>query len=102
MLARVSELYPTIPLNFHRRPEPEMRERAAAWYTTEERETYGHRMSDEWRAALAPLGTDADKAYLDVVPVIIAMFRVDYDVSADGRAVRITTCRRAAGSRWGC
>jgi iodotyrosine deiodinase len=41
-------------------------------------------MSDEWRAALAPLGTDADKPYLDLVPVIIVLFRVDYDLREDG------------------
>ena len=50
----------------------------------EERETYDHRMSDEWRAALAPLGTDADKPYLDYVPAIIVVFRVDYDLAPDG------------------
>ncbi len=51
----------------------------------EERETYETRMSDEWRAALAPLGTDADKAYLETVPALIAMFRVDYDLDDDGQ-----------------
>ncbi|MFV8751035.1 nitroreductase family protein [Nannocystaceae bacterium ST9] len=50
----------------------------------EERETYEHRMSDEWRAALAPIGTDADKPFLDVCPALIAMFRCDYELLADG------------------
>jgi iodotyrosine deiodinase len=41
-------------------------------------------MSDEWRAALAPLGTDAHKPFLEIVPAIIVMFRIDYDLEPDG------------------
>jgi len=52
----------------------EIREAAEA----EERETYEHRMSEEWRAALAPIGTDADKPFLDICPALIVMFRCDY------------------------
>lgn len=50
----------------------------------EERETYEHRMSDEWRAALAPIGTDANKPFLDVCPALIVMFRQDYELLPDG------------------
>lgn len=50
----------------------------------EERETYEHRMSDEWRAALAPIGTDAHKPFLDVCPALIVMFRQDYELLPDG------------------
>ncbi|MEZ5114946.1 MAG: hypothetical protein R2737_01650 [Candidatus Nanopelagicales bacterium] len=31
-------------------------------------------MPEEWRRALAPLGTSADKSYLDVVPWVVAVF----------------------------
>ncbi len=50
----------------------------------EERETYDHRMSDEWRAALAPIGTTADKPFLELAPALIVMFRCDYELLADG------------------
>ncbi len=50
----------------------------------EERETYGHRMSDEWRAALAPLGTDACKPFLETAPALIVMFRQDFELQTDG------------------
>lgn len=40
----------------------------------EEREFYAHRAPDEWRAALAPLGTDADKPFLETAPWLIAVF----------------------------
>lgn len=40
----------------------------------EEKESYERRMSDEWREALAPLGTDWHKPYLEVVPWIVILF----------------------------
>ena len=50
----------------------------------EERETYHHRMSDEWRAALAPLGTDWRKPFLETAPALIVLFSQDYGLRADG------------------
>lgn len=40
----------------------------------EERAFYAGKAGQEWLAALAPLGTDADKAYLDVAPWHIVVF----------------------------
>ena len=40
----------------------------------EEREFYGRRASQEWLRALAPLGTDAEKPFLDVAPALVAIF----------------------------
>lgn len=50
----------------------------------EERETYDHRMSDEWRAALAPLGTDWEKPFLELAPALIVVFRQDWGPIPDG------------------
>jgi nitroreductase len=38
----------------------------------------------EWLAALAPLGTDAHKPYLETAPYLIAVFAQRYGVSPDG------------------
>jgi nitroreductase len=38
----------------------------------------------EWLSALAPLGTDAQKPYLEVAPYLIAVFAERYGVGADG------------------
>lgn len=46
--------------------------RAAA--EAEEHAFYDGRASDEWLAALAPLGTDAQKPYLETAPWLIAIF----------------------------
>ena len=40
----------------------------------EERELYEHRASDEWLQALSPLGTDENKPFLEIAPVLIAIF----------------------------
>lgn len=53
---------------------------------TEERESYERRMPDDWLAALAPLGTDWHKEFLETVPWLIVVFRQDYGIAraADG------------------
>lgn len=48
-----------------------------------EREFYAH-APDEWLAALAPLGTDAHKPYLETAPYLIAIFAQRYGLSPDG------------------
>ena len=40
----------------------------------EEKEFYDKRASDEWLEALAPLGTDASKPFLETAPWLIAVF----------------------------
>ncbi|MBL8568460.1 MAG: nitroreductase family protein [Phreatobacter sp.] len=50
----------------------------------EEKEFYAGKAGEEWLAALAPLGTDADKPFLDTAPWLIAVFGARRSVSADG------------------
>lgn len=80
------------PSGAHKQPwhfvlvtDPEVKRRIRQAAEAEERETYERRMSDEWREALRPLGTDAHKPFLETVPAIIVMFRRDYDEGPDGR-----------------
>ena len=47
----------------------------------EERAFYEHRAPDEWLEALAPLGTDWHKPFLEVAPYLIAVFREDYGLA---------------------
>ena len=42
----------------------------------EEREFYEKRAPSEWLEALAPLGTDANKEFLETAPWLIAVFRL--------------------------
>jgi nitroreductase len=48
-----------------------------------EREFYAT-APQEWLDALAPLGTDASKPYLEAAPALIAVFAERYGVNADG------------------
>jgi nitroreductase len=60
--------------------------RAAA--EEEEREFYAHRAPPEWLEALAPLGTDWRKPFLEIAPWLIAIFVKSHDTTADGRIVK--------------
>jgi len=51
----------------------------------EERELYEHRASDEWLQALAPLGTDASKPFLDTAPALIAVFLKKFTIDETGK-----------------
>jgi nitroreductase len=46
----------------------------------EERDNYERRFPEEWLEALAPLGTDWHKEFLEVAPYLIVVFRIDYDL----------------------
>ena len=45
----------------------------------EEVETYAHRMSEQWKKDLAPLGTDTNKPFLEDAPWIIVVFKRAYE-----------------------
>ena len=51
----------------------------------EERALYEHRASDEWLDALAPLGTDANKPFLETAPWLIAIFSQKFTLDEEGR-----------------
>lgn len=53
----------------------------------EERENYSWRMPEPWLHALAPLGTDWRKEFLEIAPVLIAVFRSDYRGSGSERVL---------------
>jgi nitroreductase len=50
----------------------------------EEAAFYGGRAPDAWLEALAPLGTDAEKPFLETAPVLIAIFAERYGVDERG------------------
>ena len=54
----------------------------------EEREFYTHRASPEWLEALAPLGTDENKPFLETAPYLIAVFLQKFGTLPDGRKVK--------------
>ncbi|MGH9914191.1 MAG: nitroreductase family protein, partial [Pyrinomonadaceae bacterium] len=54
----------------------------------EEHEFYHGRAPQEWLDALAPLGTDEHKPYLETAPYLIVVFAESYGLLPDGRRVK--------------
>jgi nitroreductase len=54
----------------------------------EEKEFYEHRAPKQWLDALAPLGTDADKPFLETAPYLIAIFAERYAIAPDGSQIK--------------
>jgi iodotyrosine deiodinase len=63
-------------------PDHKRRIREAA--EIEERSFYSGRAPQEWLDALAPLGTDPHKPFLEEAPVLIAIFAQKYGLHPDG------------------
>jgi len=49
---------------------------------------HGGRAPEEWLDALAPLGTNASKPFLETAPVLIAIFAQRHGIAADGSQVK--------------
>jgi nitroreductase len=58
--------------------DPDIKHQIRLAAEKEERENYDRRFPKEWLEALAPLGTDSNKEFLEIVPHLIVVFRVDY------------------------
>lgn len=58
--------------------DPELKRRMREIVEQEERESYEHRFPPEWLSALAPLGTDWHKEFIEIVPYVIVAFKEDY------------------------
>lgn len=57
---------------------PDLKRRIREAAEAEERRNYEQRFPDEWLQALAPLGTDWHKEFLEIAPYLIVVFREDY------------------------
>ncbi len=89
----------TAPSGAHQQPwrfvvvsDAEVKRRIRQAAEAEERENYQRRMPEEWKVALAPLGTDWHKEFLEIAPYLIVVFRIDYGLEGaaldDGTLVK--------------
>ncbi|MEY4967654.1 MAG: hypothetical protein RIQ73_353 [Actinomycetota bacterium] len=86
----------TSPSGAHQQPwsfvatnDPEVKHRIRVAAEIEERENYeGGRLPPAWRQALAHIGTNSDKSYLDVVPWIVVAFAQKSTPNPDGSLVK--------------
>ncbi|NNF59216.1 MAG: nitroreductase family protein [Rhodothermaceae bacterium] len=81
----------TAPSGAHKQPwtfvavsDPDLKRRIREAAEAEERESYDGRMSEEWLAALEPIGTDWRKPFLETVPWIVVLFAQRSGLRSDG------------------
>jgi nitroreductase len=75
------------PWHFAVVTDPTVKKRIRLAAEAEERAFYAGRAPQEWLAALAPLGTDWEKPFLEEAPVLIAIFAERWGVDAKGEKV---------------
>ena len=63
----------------------------------EEWDFYHHKAPPEWLDALAQLGTDEHKPFLETAPCLIVIFAKSYGVLSDGRKVKHYYARESVG-----
>jgi nitroreductase len=76
------------PWHFVAVSDPEIKKRIREAAEEEEREFYHGRAPQEWLDALAHLGTDEHKPFLEKAPWLIAVFAQRYGQLPDGRQVK--------------
>ena len=76
------------PWHFAVVQSPDIKKRIREEAEVEEREFYERRAPQEWKDALAPLGTDAEKPFLEEAPLLIAIFGQKNTPLDDGRSVK--------------
>ncbi len=72
------------PWHFAVISDPAVKRRVRAAAEMEEREFYEHKAPRAWLEALAPLGTNARKPFLEMAPWLIAVFAVNSFADAGG------------------
>lgn len=63
--------------------DPEIKRRIREAAEAEEKRNYESRFPGEWLEALEPFGTDWRKPFLETVPCLIAVFRIDYGLDGE-------------------
>ena len=76
------------PWHFAAVSDPGLKREIRVAAEKEEQEFYEHRAPAEWLAALAALGTDARKPFLERAPWLIAVFTEPYHLNAGGARVK--------------
>lgn len=65
--------------------DPALKKQIRLAAEAEERESYNHRMPRQWLDALEPIGTNWEKPFLEIAPVLVVIFRIDWEMDGDER-----------------
>jgi len=81
----------TAPSGAHKQPwtfcliqSPKIKHKIREAAEAEEEKSYSQRMSETWLRDLAPLGTNADKPFLETAPYLIVVFKKAYEIDSNG------------------
>jgi nitroreductase len=77
--------------------DPEVKHQIRVAAEAEEHVFYAKRAPKAWLDALAPLGTDEHKPYLETAPYLIAIFSQSYGIRSDGRKVKHYYSKESVG-----
>ncbi len=72
------------PWHFVAISDPAIKHEIRVAAEAEEKEFYEHRAPKAWLEALAPIGTDSRKPFLEIAPWLIAVFAQPFRILADG------------------
>ena len=73
------------PWNFIAVSNPKIKEKIRYGAEIEEKEFYNNRAPKEWLTALAPIGTDEKKPFLETAPWLIVIFMKKHGLSKEGK-----------------
>ncbi len=76
------------PWHFAVVQDPAVKAKIRAAAEKEEREFYGGKAPQQWLDALAPLGTDDQKPFLEIAPYLIVIFAKSHGVKPDGTKIK--------------
>lgn len=76
------------PWHFAVVTDPEIKHKIRLAAEEEERAFYAGRASEEWLDALSPLGTDADKSFIDQAGCLIVIFAQSYGITEEGERIK--------------
>ncbi|MGB0113322.1 MAG: nitroreductase family protein [Ilumatobacteraceae bacterium] len=95
----------TAPSGAHQQPwtfvitgDPEVKRRIREAAEAEERTNYlDNRMNPEWQRALAPLGTDHHKEFLEIAPWIVVLFEQRFGLDDQGERLHHYYVKESVG-----
>ncbi len=95
ILEQIVETAAQAPSGANRQPwrfvivtDPAVKKRIREAAEAEEKESYEHRMPEEWLRALEPLGTDWHKELLEIAPALIVVFRKEWEEGPGGERTK--------------
>lgn len=86
LIERVIAIAHTAPSGANRKPwrfvvvdDPALKRQIRLAAEKEERTNYDRRFPAAWLEALEPIGTNAQKPFLEIAPFLVVMFRIDWE-----------------------